>query len=129
MRKLLSNNQNWAIKEYNLDMDFILKAFFAITTLSILLKNILIFANPICNKPLVKNQKFQNLIEHKESELEKFSNRKETASKADETLSALIKANSKMIRNWINQRNLDPATQDEPIVRAVEKILCTEFYS
>ena len=108
-------------------MNFILKALLTITALSILLKNVLIFANPICNKPLVKNQTFQNLIKHKESELEKFSNRKETASKADETLSALIKANSKMIRNWINQRNLDPATQDELIVRRWRKYYAQNF--
>lgn len=72
-----------------------------------------VYANPICSNPFSENKQFHQFLEFKETELKKFSNRKEVASKADETLSKLIAAKSKLIGSWLNKRNLNSASEVE----------------
>jgi len=69
------------------------------------------FSNPICSQPIAVNKKFQNLLNARDTELGKFSNKKEIAAKADHTLSTLIAAKSKIIGNWMNKRVLGNATE------------------
>jgi hypothetical protein len=71
----------------------------------------LAFSNPICQQKIPKNKIFQNFLTAKELALKKFSNNKIIAKKADETLSSLITAKSKILSNWVTKRNLTKASE------------------
>lgn len=61
-------------------------------------------------------QKYIDLQSKKELALKKFSNQKNIAKIADETLSKLLLAKSPVITDWLKKRNLLTKSEDE-IVR------------